>query len=825
MVVVNPKHYKIHLEPDLSSFRFDGITEILIEAEDDINEVVLNVNDLALWSCKAKDKEDFVDCNFSINPNEQKVTVNLPDFMNNIELKIEYTGKINDLMVGFYRSKYEHEGKVEYIAVTQFEEIDARRAFPCYDHPSKKATFDIEFIIDENLTGISNTPIIEEEDLGDGRKRIKFETTPKMSTYLLFFGVGDFEFIEDSSEEIVFRLATTPGKTKYGEFGLEFSKKCINYGEEYTGIKFPIKKMDQIAVPDFAHGAMENYAAITYRENLLLVYPGITSKAGLETIAEVIAHEIAHMWFGNLVSPSDWKYYWLNESFATLFGFVIADHYYPDWGIWNQFLVDEVNGAFERDSLVETLPIELPGEGDQVKVTPATAPIIYSKGGAILQMIKGYIGEDNFKKGVNQFLKKYEFKCASTNEYFIPFDKAIGAPISDMMKTWVYQPGYPLVEAKRENNELVLSQKRFSFLNQHSDQLWMIPITISFYNGINYLKTEKILLDERTTITSIPEGSSVFKINVEQTGFYRVKYEKESLKELGKLVINKILSPKDRYGLQNDLYALVRSGDYSIDEYLNFMNHYENEDAYLPLINIAGNLIHAYNVIESKREKISAIGRKIFTQVLDKIGYEPKDDDLHTISLLRSNLLWVNFRFDDKHVAEFGSEKFKDLMEGKSVHPDILANIMRIGAASDDFSYEWFIKKFESPETEEQERLYILGALGSFNNKNTIFKALSYTMENVPSGNKIYPIVYAAGNLEVIDQMWLWYQENLLQLEKLHQYHYETVITSVVSLSGLGREAEVKNFFEKYMNERESAKDSIKMTLERLEINSRLRES
>ncbi|MEX2739756.1 MAG: M1 family peptidase, partial [Candidatus Wukongarchaeota archaeon] len=213
---IYPVHYKILVEPDLESFTFKGTTEIEIKAENKINQIVLNANDLAFWSCKVKYEGGYVDCSFSVDPKAQEVAISLPDMMGTIELKIDYVGNINNLMAGFYRSKYEVEGKEKYVAVTQFEETDARRAFPCFDHPSKKATFDIEFVIDEHLEGIANTPIVEEKSLGNGKKLVRFERTPKMCTYLLFFGVGEFEFTEDASEDFLFRVATAPGRAKYG---------------------------------------------------------------------------------------------------------------------------------------------------------------------------------------------------------------------------------------------------------------------------------------------------------------------------------------------------------------------------------------------------------------------------------------------------------------------------------------------------------------------------------------------------------------------------------------------------------------------------------
>ena len=411
---VNPVHYKIHLEPDLSKFIFSGNTQIHVDAIEPVDEIKLNILELAIWRCKVKMGEAPMECSFFVDPKKELLKISLPEKgSGKIMLEIEYMGEINNQMAGFYRSRYVADGQEKYAAVTQFEESDARRAFPCFDHPFKKATFDVEMIVDEDLVAISNGPIKEEKNLGDGRKLVRFHEMPKMSTYLLFFGVGEFEFIEDPGDVLI-RVATMPGMSRYGRFGMEFGRKCLRFSEDYYGVPYPIPKLDLIAIADFAAGAMENWGAITFRENLLLLFPDSTSKAGEERICEVIAHEIAHQWFGNLVTPSDWKYLWLNESFATYFGYGVVNEYYPEWDIWDQFLNGQTKTALDRDALHETFPIEIPG-GEHVVISVSTAPIIYNKGGSILRQVEGYVGADHFKNGLRRYLKKHEYGCASSH--------------------------------------------------------------------------------------------------------------------------------------------------------------------------------------------------------------------------------------------------------------------------------------------------------------------------------------------------------------------------------------------------------------------------
>ena len=826
MTDINPINYKIHVEPDLTTLKFSGSTQISVEALKPVREITLNALELAFWGCKVWIDRDFVECPFYVDTRKEEMRVFLPKEMTGrIILKITYLGEINDRMVGFYRSRYSAEGKEKYSAVTQFEESHARRAFPCLDHPVKKATFDIEMVIDEKLTAISNGPITEERRLGDRRKLIRFQQTPKMSTYLLFFSVGEFEFIEDAGEVLV-RVGTMPGMTKHATFGLEFGRKALEFCEDCYGVKYTLPKLDLIAIRDFAAGAMENWGAITFRENLILHYSNITSKAGEQRICEVIAHEIAHQWFGNLVTPSDWKYLWLNESFATYLGYGVVTHYYPDWDMWDQFLHGQTDKALDRDALKETLPIELPG-GEHFVINASTAPIIYNKGGSILRQIEGYIGEDTLKEGLRHYLKKHKYACASSRNLWEALEESSEKPITTMMKSWIEQPGFPIVEVKRDADKLFLTQKTFTYLPNESDQLWVIPVTVKIFYNNGDSKTTTTLLEDRNTSIDIGGNAVAYKVNYGQTGFYRVKYhEKGDLHELGKRLSSRELPPEDRWGLQNDLYAMVRRGDTSLDDYLEFLSSYENEEAFLPLISIAGNLFQAYLVLQgAQQRKVASFGRSFLENVLSNIGYEPHSEEKPTTSILRDHIMLHTVMYGSEDVAEFAHGKFFALMSGKDIHPDIMKSVMQIGAFSgNNETLTWFDERSRSSES-EHERINILMALGSFKDKALIEEAREYILKEVPDRNKFIPIGCMASNPYAIPSMWQWYVSHVDTLEQFHPVHYERVIEAIVPVCGIGKGQQVKAFFEDYMRQKDKAKDVIKMSLERLEINSRMRHS
>ena len=824
MMPYNPVNYKIHLEPDLVNFTFAGTVEILFDARHSTAEIVLDLPEIDIWHCRVLPNDDPVDCAFSVDPAKEELRITLPEPMSGtIRLKIGYQGLINDQMAGFYRSKYSYQDQTGYMAVTQFEESDARRAFPCMDHPASKATFDITIDIEPHLVAISNGAVKEKKMIDNGKMRVAFEQTPKMSTYLVFFGVGEFEFTHDEKDDRV-RVATLPGMQEFAHFGADLGRKSLEFSESYYGIDYPLPKMDLIAIPDFAFGAMENWGAVTFRENLLLHYPDVTSKSGEERIFEVIAHEIAHQWFGNLVTPSDWKYLWLNESFATFFGFGVVDHYCPDWDTWQQFLYSMTGPALTRDALQETFAIEIPG-GEHVVINSSTAPIIYNKGGSILRQIQGYIGEDSFKQGLQHYLKTYAYDCAASQDLWQSFEAVTRQPISELMKSWIEQPGYPKITVRRQKGQLVLNQQRFSYLTNESEQSWLIPITVNLFLNTGETRKLSVLMDEPRKVVEVDDDVVAYKVNDRQTGFYRVKYDDAAnLAELGRRVQAKALSPEDRWGLQNDFYALVKSGDAPLVDYLEFLSAYRQEDAYLPLVSIADNLMGAYLVTnDDHQQDISATAAPWFETILQNIGYEPVKNEKHTASLLRDKFIWAATFFGSEAAIEFARDRFKSLMAGADVHPDIMKSVLQAGAyTGNHLVYDWLIQRIDLSQV-EHERINILIALGCFKDGALTKKAQQYVLDTVPARNKFIPVVAMCANPHAIALMWDWYISHLEEIEQFHPMLYERVVAAIIPAAGIERADEVKTFFDDYMKQKEKARDVIKLSLEKLEINLRMR--
>ncbi len=824
MNVVHPIRYALRLEPDLVHFRFSGQVVIELQSRQPVEQVVLNVLELAVWSCKLQMDDKNIPCIFQINPEKEELKIDFPETLSGtFVLTIDYQGWINDKMAGFYRSTFETNGQTRYIAVTQFQESDARRAFPCMDHPSQKAVFDIKMIVDADLVALSNGPVVEETPLAGGKKQVQFESTPPMSTYLLFFGVGEFHLTDHDTDPRV-RSVTLPGRDPYGGFGLEFGRKALEFCETYYQIPYALSKMDLIAVPDFAFGAMENWGAITFRENLILHYPEVTSKSGEMSICNVIAHEIAHQWFGNLVTPSDWKYLWLNESFATYFAYGVVDHFHPKWQVWDQFLLGQTAPAMGRDGLNDTCAIEIPG-GEHVVINTSTAPIIYSKGSSILRVVQGYIGKDDLRKGLQHYLKAFEYKNAASHHLWEALEETSGKPVTALMKSWIEQPGHPLVQARRNGRDLMLTQKRFTYLDNTSNQTWQIPVTLAIYDETGDSRTISILLEETSTRIDLGAACVAYKVNAGQTGFYRVAYRTpEDLAAIGQRVAGKDLSPEDRWGLQNDLFAQVQSNAASIDDYLAFLNNYLEEDAYLPLSSMADNLFRAYLVFDGPRqEAIGSFGRSMLEKTLSAIGYLPLPDETLTMSLLRDHILWYAVVYGSNPAVVFAADQFEKLLQGGSIHPDILKSVLMAGAlAGGTDTLKWLIRRFESCDS-EHERLQILTALGCFRDVDLIHKALAYSLEKVPGRNRFVTITAAAANPYATGFMWQWFVDHVDPLEALHPLLFERVIAGIVPVAGLSNPEDVNTFFSQYLDQKPLLEAVVRMSLERLEINRRMR--
>lgn len=820
---MKPVHYVLHFEPNLETFRFQGKTHITVEVEKPTNEIRLDAKELTIQSCEIKSSKGIVSCSFTLNADREEMLITLSEPVEGeIQVHIVYEGIHNDNLYGFYRSRMTYEGQVSYMVTTQFEERDARAAFPGFDEPALKATFDIEYLIPADLKGIANTAILEEKLVDSGKKLVRFQRTPKMSTYLLYFGIGNFEILEDTSKAPTLRMVTAPGKSQYGKFALDIARKSFDYGEKFFQAPYPISKCDFIVVEDFAAGAMENYGAITFREHMLLMYPGKTSKPQMVSIANVVAHEIAHMWFGDLVSPALWKYVWLNESFATYFTAAIPYHYFPEWRSWEELMGGRGLAGFRRDSLVSTVPIELPGE-QEVTIDASSAPIIYAKGALIMRIIAGYLGEDLFFKGIRHYLKKYAYEAATSEDCWLAFEEASQKPIIALANSWVMQPGYPYITVNQQGDKVHLSQARFTLLENSSETQWIIPIKVQVFKTDGTEEILDMMMEDRTMEFTLPTGTETFKLNMDQSGFYRVKYSVEHFDQLGKFAQQERLSAMDRFGLQNDFANFMQRGDYSVTEYVKFIqSYYADEKSPLCLSDIASTLSQIDYIMDSARDQIREAGRIIAEHALDRMGYLPRDGEIAMDAENRTMLLWIGGHFGSAKIRAFADEYFQKLQKGEDIPADIFRSVVRLGAELHPETWDFMISQIKDPNVPEALKQHWINALGSFTEKDLLEKSLEANLTVIPKLNRAIILVRVASNL--VSQGWFWdyYTSNFERLsQELPKSSLGNTLATVPQFCAIYAKDEVLSFLKQIGEKMPPAKAIVEMAAEISEVYAR----
>lgn len=819
---VTPIFYDIHLMPDMRHFALNGKVWFVFEAQD-LSVLTLDIMDMQIHECQLWHDQNPVPLVFEADVPNGSLTLAFPTALNGRQqISISYTGNINNLMAGCYRSGYRHADQQCYMASTQFEESDARRAFPCLDHPRYKAVFNLSMDIDDELTGLANTRVKSETVLEEGRKRLVFEPTPRMSSYLVFFGWGHFEIKADAADPRV-RTAVLPGLSDKADLSREFGRWALKYCEDYFDYPYSIDKMDLIAIPDFAFGAMENWGAITFRENLLYYYPGTTSRAGLERICEVIAHEIVHQWFGNLVTPVDWKYLWLNESFATYFGYACTDHYFPQWDYWDKFLTDETNIAMERDSLRETTSIEIPSENQVIIINSSTAPIIYNKGGALMLMLKDFIGEDAYKQALRDYLKKFAYGVTATADLLEVFEQSAGQPLQGMLQKWITSEGFPQLKAELNGGTLTLSQKRFTFLPNDADTIWPVPVSLTLYYADDTEETRQVLLGTPAMSFKMDKPLRAVCLNTGRMGFYRCLYSADNFIALGELAARKRLGHADRWGLAGDLFAAVKAGQMAFETFERVCVLLQDEDQALVLNGLAAAIIESFVALDNRRNAIISFALPVFEKALAKIGLEPEATESNAIAAVRERLLWGALFMGSQRVRDFLNAKFRALQNGEPVHADIVKSVMQCAALNlGREAFDWLLQRFRS-STVEHERLNILLALGCLREPESIAELLEFVITEIPPRNQYLPVAAMGQNPYAKDSLWPWYRDNLERVEKFHPMLYERAVAAVITFATSAHQAEMRAFFTKYAAEKELAREIIKLSLEKMEIYENLR--
>lgn len=753
---VVPKRYEIRLKPDLEAFVFEGEETIELILKRPTKSLTLHSKELDIESAQVIGKgAPMLARKISYDEKAETATFTFERGLphGDVQLKLVFRGILNDKMHGFYRSSFLHEGAQKHIATTQFESTDARRAFPCFDEPAMKAVFDVSLTVPSGSTAISNTMPIDIAEHEGGYKTVSFAPTPVMSSYLLAFIVGDFEHIErKSTDGVLVRVFTTPGKKHQAEFALDCAVKIVSFFNEYFAIPYPMPVLDLIAIPDFAAGAMENWGAITYRESALLVDPEHSSTMNKQWVALVIAHEIAHQWFGNLVTMEWWTHLWLNEGFASYIEYLAVDHIFPKWDIWTQFLHADHGAALSADGLKNTHAIEVDVHHPS-EITAVFDAVSYSKGASIIRMLADYLGEKDFRDGLRHYLKTHAYANAETKDLWNALQKVSGKPVGKIMANWTGKPGYPLLTVSEKGKSFELKQSRFfasplSEKRTNDTTLWQIPV--SFQKG-------KMLVSGRTA--KLQKTTGVLKLNLGESSFFRTSYPRSMQTLIGKSIRTMSLKTRDRLGLVRDMMALAEPGKLSTVDGLEFARHYKKETEYVVWTEIASGLgrIHSLIAHEAFRGRLERFALDIFSDIGKKMHWDTKPKD-HSQALLKVLILGSLGKYGDKKTVARAQQMFA---KPEKIPADLRGIVYSIVAKhGGQKEYAKLMKMYRAaPLHEEKNR--IGAALGNFRQKELLKKTLNFAIsKEVRPQDTTRMIAAVSTNPEGNDLAWAFIKKN-----------------------------------------------------------------
>jgi len=731
---VTPSHYDLSFDVDLANARFAGTETIRVDLAQPTRTIVVNAAEITFREVTIESGTTTQPAAVSLDDARQTATFTVPRQLPKgpAQIHISYGGILNDKLRGFYLST-ENDQR---FGVTQFEATDARRAFPGFDEPQFKATFDITLTIDARDTAISNGRVISDTPAAGGARHVvRFSTTPKMSSYLVAMAVGRFSCIEGSADSTPIRVCGIDGKQEMGRTALDMAQQILKFYNTYFAIKYPFGKLDMLAVPDFAAGAMENTAAIFYRERDLLVDAKDASLTVRKRIASVVAHEIAHQWFGDLVTMKWWDDVWLNEGFANWMESRPLAAIRPDWNI----SVDEAQdnqAALGLDALKTThavhAAVETPAQIDE-----AFDSITYAKGAAVLRMIESYVGPDTFRRGVNTYLQTHAYGNATSQDFWSAMAAASGKPVDRILPSFINQPGAPLLEVSvscvNNRSQIDISQQRFfldpALMQTRSAERWQIPVCIK--TGSPGAGGCDLIADNKQTLSL---GNSCVPwafANAGAQGYYRTAYSPDTLRALAPR-IQEALTPPERLSLAGDEWALVRAGRHSAADFLTLATGYatEHTEGVLSIVVDRFEYIDQYLTTPDSRPRLQRFVRDLFTPLFREIGFTSTAVDSDERRSLRARLIHTLgvYGADPQVAADARAALDRALGRGPSLDPTLARAIIDVAAKHGDAAL--FDAIFASAErsTSGDEKYRYLYALAQFTDPALVDRALAYAL-------------------------------------------------------------------------------------------------
>jgi aminopeptidase N len=682
---VVPEEYTIRITPDIAKRTFSGAETIKLNAREPVKQLVLNALEIKIGKTSIDGKTVPASA-IKVDDKQETLTIVANLAAGSHRLDLEFTGKINQQGQGLFYAPYQEQGTgaKKIMLGTQFEATDARRMFPCWDEPSFRARFQLTAIIPENFTAVSNMPI-EKESKVQGGKEVRFAPTPPMASYLNVFCAGELDAIHEKKGDVTHGVIATKGKAEMGRYALASSQQILNYYNDYFGEPFPLPKLDHIAVPGGFGGAMENWGGITYYESRLLFDPEKSSAETKQGIYEVIAHEAAHMWFGDLVTMAWWDNLWLNEGFASWMGTKVTAKFNPDWEVWLAKTTPRdptrrhgigKEAAMEGDARSTTHPIQQP-IATEAEANSAFDDITYRKGQSFLRMLESFLGEDVFRDGIRKYIAAHKLSNTTTADLWNALSEASGKPVADIAAAWTQQPGFPVVKVARDSaGKITLTQERFTVHFENAPALeWKIPLTYAVPGE----PATSVLMTSKSLELPSAFGNRAIKFNVEGAGNYRVDYDDASWKLL--LAELPKLSMPDRVNLLSDAWALVQANRAPLSLYLGLVEKLPTKTELAEREQI----IHVFDFInrliaaEPKREEFQKYARSVLRPTFDEVGWEPKNGEPPKIAALRASVIEALGDLNDQEIVSGCRDYFhKYLSDPKSLAPDLRPAVLAV---------------------------------------------------------------------------------------------------------------------------------------------------
>jgi len=837
---VVPSGYDLTLYPNPTgkSGRFHGVETIDIAVLQSTRTVVLNSCTMKIQSASIKNGSTQLPGRVRINEELELATITFPAdiAVGDWQLCLRFTGTHKNQLRGFYLSTWEDPtGGKHVIATTQHEATEARKTFPCFDEPTFKAQFKVRIVVDKHLTALSNARKLSETSISRRKKVVEFAPTPKMSTYLTCFIVGELVSSQPAfvnGKEM--RIWTVPGKEHLTGFALESAARALSWFEEYFGIPyFGGDKIDHVAIPDFEAGAMENPGCVTYRESALLCDSATATHSEMVAIAETDQHETAHFWFGDLVTMKWWNGLWLNESFATFMENLCLSAWKPEWNIWDAFGFVRA-GAMRIDGLKSTHPIEMPVNhpDDADELFDA---ISYNKGGSVLDMIHQFIGFEVFRDGIRLYLQRHAYGNTETTDLWDALEEScrthgLDVPVRQIMDAWVLTAGHPVVSATlgEKPGTLRLSQQQFLFLNEgQSATLWPIPAIVKVKGADGNIVEHRLVFSTADATIDIGEGFQWANVNAGGSGFYRVRYQSQLLRKLTASV-QENLSPIERFNLVGDTWACVRSGLVPSTEFLDMIKLFggEKDPNVVQIIISACDVLHRL-LPKDRRASFKAFVRGLIRSTFDNLGWAPIDGESVQATELRSSLFATLGNIcEEADVLSKAEELFASWLADKTaVDPNLVGTIVNMLARlGDKARYEQFHQLYKSATTPFEEQAFLF-ALSEFRNSELCARTRDMCFTGEVSVQDA-PYLYAGllGNDSAASQTWSHLKANWEQIKAVFPTNMIPQIAAACRLLDTSEKAaEVRDFFATH--EVKAGTMAVAQMLEQLAIAVRLRET